>query len=111
MSIDHSKVILDQGLPVKVPRTAQIVQTVILWRYDNLKTLKETREPNPGYGKSYPGMEELMRANESRPKAAPGMIRMTEFEHSSHHLSLVSQNPHRAVAVNLHGSSIYASLH
>jgi len=50
-----------KGLPCPVSSTASLIHQVICYRYDTRKTLPNGK-PNPGYGKSYPGMPTLMKA-------------------------------------------------
>lgn len=50
-----------EGLPCRVSTTAHTIYQVICYRYDDRITLANSR-PNPGYGKSYPGMGAFVKA-------------------------------------------------
>ena len=50
-----------EGLPCRVSRTARIIYQVICYRFDDRITLANGK-PNPGHGKSYPGMGAFVKA-------------------------------------------------
>ena len=50
-----------EGFPCPVSRTARIIYQVICYRFDDRVTLANGK-PNPGHGKSYPGMGAFVKA-------------------------------------------------
>jgi hypothetical protein len=61
MSNREFNIIRKHGVPIKMSPTAHNVHKVILYEYDT-RPLKADGKPNPGYKKSYPGMELLQKA-------------------------------------------------
>ena len=59
MSNKHFEKALE-GLPCRLSSTANIIHLIICYRYDE-RPIKNGK-PNPGIGKSYPGMKNLVRA-------------------------------------------------
>jgi len=49
------------GLPCRVSRTARIIYQLICYRYND-RIFLDNGKPNPGYGKSYPGMDAFVKA-------------------------------------------------
>lgn len=50
-----------EGLPCRVSTTAHIIYQIICYRFDDRITLTNGK-PNPGYNKSYPGMDAFVKA-------------------------------------------------
>jgi hypothetical protein len=50
-----------EGLPCRVSTTAHIIYQIICYRFDDRITLTNGK-PNPGHGKSYPGMNAFVKA-------------------------------------------------
>jgi hypothetical protein len=50
-----------EGLPCRVSTTAHIIYQIICYRFDDRITLPNGK-PNPGYNKSYPGMDAFVKA-------------------------------------------------
>ena len=50
-----------EGLPCRVSTTAHIIYQIICYRFDDRITLTNGK-PNPGYNKSYPGMNAFVKA-------------------------------------------------
>lgn len=50
-----------EGLPCRVSTTAHIIYQIICYRFDDRITLANNK-PNPGHGKSYPGMNAFVKA-------------------------------------------------
>jgi len=50
-----------EGLPCRVSTTASIIYQIICYRFDDRVTLPNGKS-NPGYGKSYPGMDAFVKA-------------------------------------------------
>jgi hypothetical protein len=59
MSNNHYEHALE-GLPCRVSATAVLIYQLICYRYDERQLINN--KPNPGYGKSYPGMKALAKA-------------------------------------------------
>jgi hypothetical protein len=60
MANKHYEHALD-GLPCRVSATATIIYQIICYRFDDRVTLPNGK-PNPGHGKSYPGMDAFVKA-------------------------------------------------
>lgn len=60
MANKHYEHALD-GLPCRVSATATIIYQIICYRFDDRVTLPNGKA-NPGYGKSYPGMDAFVKA-------------------------------------------------